>query len=125
MPLYELHHRPDLCDPVLVVVLEGWVDAGLGAAGALGALFTAIETDVVATFDVDALLDHRARRPVVQITDGVNAGLVWPELTLRAGRDADGNGLVVLSGPEPDHLWRAFCDDVAELAGELGARMMV
>ena len=31
---------PDLHEPVLVVSLEGWIDAGLGASTALGALLT-------------------------------------------------------------------------------------
>ena len=37
-PLYELHSRPTLDSPVLVVALEGWIDAGLGAAAAAQAL---------------------------------------------------------------------------------------
>src|SRR5437870_5160549 len=103
MAVYELHTRPELDDPVLVMSLDGWVDAGLGAATAAAALLSAIDSEVVATFDADGLLDHRARRPVVRIVDGVNTGLTWPELQLRAGRDAAGRSLLLLIGPEPDH----------------------
>lgn len=125
MRLVDLHRRPDLPDPLLIVHLEGWVDAGLGGAGAVGALLTTVETEVIATYDTDALLDHRAHRPIVQVTDGVIAGLAWPELTLRAGHDRAGHSLLVLAGPEPDHHWREFCDETAELVAELGARMAV
>lgn len=125
MSFVDLHRRPDLADPILVVHLDGWVDAGFGGAGAVGALLGAVETEVIATYDTDALLDHRAHRPIVQIVDGVNSGLAWPELTIRAGRDAAGHALLVLSGPEPDHHWRAFCDETTELAAEFGVRMVV
>ena len=29
--LYELHDRPSLDEPVMVMVLEGWIDAGYAA----------------------------------------------------------------------------------------------
>src|SRR5438034_1070751 len=60
--LYELVERPELESPVLVLALDGWIDAGLGAANARAAILGAIETITVATFDSDTLLDHRARR---------------------------------------------------------------
>jgi proteasome assembly chaperone (PAC2) family protein len=123
--LYELVHRPELDEPLLIVTLEGWVDAGLGAAAALAALLGSLETEVVATFDVDTLLDHRARRPVVRIVDGVNSGLMWPEIQLRSGRTPEGRDLLVLVGPEPDHQWRAFCQAVAELAVAFGVTQVV
>ena len=39
--------------PVLVVALEGWVDAGMGASAAIAALLTASPTTVVASFDTE------------------------------------------------------------------------
>jgi proteasome assembly chaperone (PAC2) family protein len=123
--LYDLLQRPSLDDPLLIVTLEGWVDAGLGAAAALAALLGTVATDVVANFDVDSLLDHRARRPVVRIVDGVNSGLMWPEIQLRSGRTDSGRDVLFLVGPEPDHQWRAFCAAVAELAGAFGVQLVV
>jgi proteasome assembly chaperone (PAC2) family protein len=123
--LYELVERPSLEEPLLIVTLEGWIDAGLGAAAALAALLGSIPTQLVASFDVDTLLDHRARRPVVRIVDGVNTGLMWPEIQLRSGRTEGGKDLLVLVGPEPDHQWRAFGTAVAELAGTFGVRLVV
>lgn len=123
--LYDLHDRPDLDDPVLVMYLDGWIDAGLAASAALVALLEALETRVIATFDTDVLLDHRARRPVLHIEEGLNTGLLWPELTLRAGFDRSGRDVLVLAGPEPDHQWRAFCDETVRLAEELGVTLAV
>ena len=123
--IYDLLQRPSLNEPLLIVTLEGWVDAGLGAAAALAALLGTVGTDVVANFDVDSLLDHRARRPVVRIVDGVNSGLMWPEIQLRSGRTSEGRDILFLVGPEPDHQWRAFCTAVAELAGAFGVQLVV
>ncbi|MGH9067118.1 MAG: proteasome assembly chaperone family protein [Acidimicrobiales bacterium] len=124
-PLYRRRAGTDLDHPVLVVAMEGWVDAGLGAAGALAAILESIATEVVATFDGDELVDQRARRPLVHIEDGLNTGLTWPEIELRAGRDGAGRDVALLVGPEPDFRWRAFVEAVVELASELGVRLAV
>ena len=124
-PLYQLHSRPELDRPVLVMAPEGWIDAGLGGAAALASLLSTIDTELVATFDVDDLLDHRARRPMSHIVDGVYDDLVWPVIELRAGNDGHGHDVLVLSGPEPDHRWRAFSDAVAELGAMFGIRLVV
>ena len=125
MPLYERHSTRSLERPVLVVALEGWVDAGLGADGAISALLSEEPTELVATFDGDSLIDQRARRPVVHIVQGVNEGLTWPTIQLRAGTDRAGNDVCYLVGPEPDFRWRPFVADVVTLVGELGVRMVV
>jgi hypothetical protein len=123
--LYELLERPDLDAPVLVQVLEGWIDAGLGAASAMEHLLESTESFVVASFDTDSLLDHRARRPTMHLVDGVTGPLSWPTVELRAGTDRAGRDLLLLVGAEPDHLWRAFSAAVGDLALDLGARMVV
>jgi hypothetical protein len=123
--MYELHTRPHLDRPVLVVHMEGWIDAGLGAATAMATLQAAVTTERVASFDVDALLDHRARRPVVRIVDGVNTGLRWPEIELRGGHDRDRHDLLLLTGPEPDHSWHAFTAAVGELAQSFGVPLVI
>ena len=125
MSLYERHggRQPDR--PVLVVALDGWVDAGLGADGAITSLLAAEPTELLATFDGEALIDQRARRPVAHIVSGVNEGLTWPVIQLRLGTDRAGNDLCYLVGPEPDFKWRQFVTDVVELAVVLGVRMAV
>jgi hypothetical protein len=125
MPLYERHSTRALDHPVLVVALEGWVDAGLGADGAISSLLAAEPTELVATFDGDALIDQRARRPIAHIVHGVNEGLTWPVIQVRAGTDRDGRDVCYLVGPEPDFRWRPFVDAVVALAGELDVRMVV
>ncbi|MEA2843078.1 MAG: hypothetical protein QOJ69_749 [Actinomycetota bacterium] len=123
--LYELHERPTLDHPVLVLAPEGWIDAGLGGGGALALLQKEIPTELVATFDTDELLDYRARRPVSVIIDGVYEDLGWHTIELRAGHDGNGQDVLVLAGPEPDRRWKAYADAVGELAVMFDVRMMV
>jgi len=123
--LYELRARPELDSPVLVMAPDGWIDAGLGGAGAVAAMLAVLETEVVASFDVDRLLDHRSRRPISHMLDGVYTDLVWPHLELLAAHDPEGRAVLVLVGPEPDHEWRGFSDAIGELATMFGVRLAV
>ncbi|MEO6629199.1 MAG: PAC2 family protein [Aquihabitans sp.] len=125
MALYELHERPSLEHPVLIMVLDGWIDAGFAAATAAQTLLAGLDTFPVATFDADRLLDHRARRPIMHLIDGVNTGLSWPGIELRGGTDESGNDVLLLLGAEPDHAWRAFTNEVLDLAQQLGTRMVI
>jgi proteasome assembly chaperone (PAC2) family protein len=123
--LCERHSHRSFHEPVLVVALDGWVDAGLGADGAISALLSAAPTELVATFDGESLIDQRARRPVVHIVDGVNQGLTWPVIQVRGGTDRDGTDTCFLVGPEPDFRWNAFVGAVIDLARELEVRQVV
>lgn len=125
MSMYDLLERPNLSSPVLVLALDGWIDAGLGATNARAALLGSMETVTIALFDTDVLLDHRARRPTMHLADGVMTGLTWPSVELRAASDAAGNDVLLLVGAEPDHAWHAFSRAAVDLAMEFGARMTV
>lgn len=125
MAYYELHDRPAMDQPVLVVVLDGWIDAGYAAGAAMQTLLKELDTYPVATFDADALLDHRARRPIMHLVEGVNTGMSWPGIELRAGTDLADNDMLLLVGAEPDHAWKGFIASVIELAELFGVRMMV
>lgn len=122
---YELHGSPVLESPVMVVAMEGWVDAGLGAANAVAALMGEPPADALVTFDGDHFLDLRARRPIVHIVDGITTSLEWARIQLRPGHDARGADMVFLVGPEPDYHWREFVGDVVQLTVRLGVRLVV
>jgi proteasome assembly chaperone (PAC2) family protein len=116
---------PELNEPVLVICLEGWIDAGLGANLAIGAVLSTITTEVLATFDTEYFIDQRARRPIARIVDGVTTELTWPEIQLRYGRDGDGADIIFLVGPEPDFHWSDFVDVVTDAAGRFDVRLVV
>lgn len=117
--------RPDVTDPVLIVMMTGWIDAGAAAQNAMDAIATEGDATPVATFDDDIYIDFRARRPVMELRDGLNSVLRWSHTTVSVGRDRTGRDLVLLSGPEPDMAWHRFARCTAELADELGVTSMV
>jgi hypothetical protein len=123
---YFLHESlPELDSPTLVFMLTGWIDASGAAAAALMATDVDCATRPLATFDGDTFIDYRARRPTMELRDGVNTKLVWPDIVLKVGRDAEGHDVLTLSGPEPDSQWRRFADGFSELAVELGVAQAV
>jgi proteasome assembly chaperone (PAC2) family protein len=122
---YQLHDQPELDSPVLLVALEGWIDAGFAAVNAMATVLAGLDTEPVASFDADELLDHRARRPVLHLVDGVNTSLSWPGIELRSAKCGMGKDLLLLVGAEPDHSWRAFTTAVIDLAQRFDTRMVV
>ncbi|MFW2335140.1 PAC2 family protein [Ilumatobacter sp.] len=116
--------RPDLNEPVLVVMLSGWIDAGGAARAAIEAIEEEAETLPIAEFDDDTYVDFRARRPVMELREGLHSVLHWERITLSTGRDQTGRDLLVLAGPEPDMAWHRFTRTVGEVASEFGVRQM-
>jgi predicted ATP-grasp superfamily ATP-dependent carboligase len=123
--LATLHSWPELEHPVLVICLEGWIDAGQAAATAMTTLRRVMPHELLATFDSDELIDHRARRPMLRIVNGVDTDLRWPELRLEVATNRTGRSVLLLSGPEPDMRWHRFVDEVVALASRLGVEMVV
>ena len=123
--IFEVHQEPVLREPVLVISLEGWVDAGLGATTAIAALLGQGHTEALVTFNGEHFLDQRARRPVARIVNGVTTELTWPRTVVRKGEDESGRDMLFLVGPEPDFHWRAFTDAVVGLARSWKVRMVI
>jgi proteasome assembly chaperone (PAC2) family protein len=123
--LFSVHREPTLDRPVLVVALEGWVDAGLGATTAIAALLGQNPTEALVTFNGEHFLDQRARRPVARIVNGVTTELSWPRTVIRQGTDEEGRDVLYLVGPEPDFHWGAFTSAVVGLARAWRVRMVV
>jgi hypothetical protein len=123
---YVLHEPlPELSSPTLVFMLTGWIDASGAAAAALTAVEQACAARPLVTFDGDTFIDYRARRPTVELREGVNSRLTWPDIVVKVGRDVDGHDVLTLGGPEPDAQWRRFAQSFSELAVELGVSQAV
>ena len=125
-PAYEwLVDEPMLHEPVLLVMLTGWIDAAGAAASAASAVADACQVSPVLRFDDDMFIDFRARRPTMELRDGVNSNLVWSTIEMSAGRAPGGGDVLLLTGPEPDMAWHRFARTVAEIATATGVRQMV
>jgi hypothetical protein len=124
--LYELaDDLPALDGPVLVQALTGFVDAGSAIQMAREHLLEHLEGQVVATFDLDQLLDYRSRRPPMIFMEDHWESYEEPSLSLHLLRDQLGTPFLLLAGPEPDVQWERFIAAVTGLIEHLGVRLTV
>jgi hypothetical protein len=122
---YAWIERPDVVDPVLVVMLLGWIDAGGAAASAMAVLEEELLARPILRFDPDTFIDFRARRPLLQLREGVIEHMIWPVTELKVGRDPVGHDVLLLTGQEPDSAWHRFLDNLLEVAAQLGVVKVV
>ncbi len=111
--------------PVLVHCLDGFLDAGNAAALATRHLLGQSSGRVVASFDIDAFYDYRARRPPMTFSENHYEGYESPRLVVRLNHDSLGTPYLLLSGPEPDTHWEAFALAVRAVVEQFGVRLTV
>ncbi|OBH27978.1 proteasome protein [Mycobacterium sp. E1715] len=111
--------------PVLVHALEGFSDAGHAIRLASSHLKAALDTELVASFAIDELLDYRSRRPLMTFKTDHFTNYDEPELSLYALRDTIGTPFLLLAGMEPDLKWERFITAVRLLAERLSVRQTI
>ncbi|MFD7845816.1 proteasome assembly chaperone family protein [Nocardia sp. NPDC059764] len=116
---------PDGSGPVLVHGLEGFTDAGHAVRLATSHLKDSLEHELVASFDMDELLDYRSRRPLMTFKTDHFSDYTEPELSLWALKDTAGTPFLLLAGLEPDLRWERFVTAVRLLAEQLGVRRTI
>ncbi len=111
--------------PIMIQALDGFIDAGAVRHQVRTHLLESLEHRVVATFDVDALLDYRARRPYMTFDRDHWADYDEPLLAMHAVTDAAGTEFLLLSGPEPDSQWERFTAAVRQLVERFDVRLTI
>lgn len=119
-----LAQGPELSDPVLLVMLTGWIDASGAAKAAIDAVVDDAVASPIVEFDDDTYVDFRARRPVMELRDGHHSVLHWERIQISAGHDQTGRDVLLLTGPEPDMAWHRFTRLVGDIATDLGVAEM-
>ncbi|SOC52044.1 PAC2 family protein [Ornithinimicrobium cerasi] len=111
--------------PLLMVSLEGFLDAGQVRTTIAEHLLGTLPHEVVASFDVDELVDYRSRRPLMTFDSDHYADYDDPSLVLYRLADAAGEPFLLLHGIEPDYRWEAFIEAVHQLGLAFGVRRVV
>lgn len=120
----ELSGRSD--GPVLVLGLDGFLDAGNASALSIEHLTASGESGrVVASFEVDEFYDYRARRPPMTFAEDHYSDYQAPRLVVRLMTDQLGSPYLLLSGPEPDIRWEAFAGAVRQVVEHFEVRLTV
>jgi hypothetical protein len=110
---------PELTDPTLIVMFTGWIDASGAASSAMSHLINESAARSLIEFDADTFIDFRARRPFMELREGVNTRIAWSLPEMQVGTDSNERDVLFLTGPEPDMSWNAFAEAVAALAQQL------
>ncbi|RKT77155.1 PAC2 family protein [Terracoccus luteus] len=115
----------DLRASVLVVALGGFIDAGNTQKLVSEHLLATHESRVIASFDVDQVLDYRGRRPVMTFDRDHWSSYDDPSLLLHRVLDKEGTPFLLLVGPEPDYQWARMVEATTTLVGALGVDLTV
>ncbi|MEA4943678.1 MAG: PAC2 family protein [Propionicimonas sp.] len=107
-------------EPVLVHLLDGYIDAGSVVHGLSRYLLEQCEHDVLAEFDHDQLHDYRSRRPQMVFDTNHWASLTDYSLVVYRLLDANDKPFLLFTGPEPDTQWNRTSAAVLQLAEDFG-----
>ena len=111
--------------PVLLHALDGFLDAGNAAGIATRHLLAASPGRVVASFEIDAFYDYRARRPPMTFSESHYEDYEPPRLVVRLCHDSLGTPYLLLHGPEPDTHWETFALAVRSVIEQFRVRLTV
>ena len=124
--LFTVHRDVTFDDrPILVYAFSGFVDAGGGVRLAAEHLLASCQHQLVASFDVDELLDYRARRPKMTYVVDHFASVEVQQIVLHEVTDAVGQSFLLLTGPEPDYQWMRFMAAVDVLVAMFDVRLAI
>jgi hypothetical protein len=116
----------DASELAMVLVLDGFLDAGNAAAIAARHLVNESGGGrVVATFEVDEFHDYRARRPAMSFVRDHYEQYDAPRLVVRLLADDAGTPYLLMHGPEPDNTWEAFAGAVRHVVERLGVGRVI
>ena len=99
----------------LIVGLNGFADAGSAVSQFGDFVLESLQTQLVATFETDALLDYRARRPIVLFEQDHITEYSPATLELHLGWDEMRAPFLLLTGFEPDFQWERFVQALVDL----------
>jgi len=122
MDVIRRHRIPHLRNPIAVVAFGGWNDAcDVASTSAEFILDAHDETEIFAEVEPDPFYDFQQQRPTVNILDGVSRSIQWPGVSFTAVfRPRDDRDLVVVTGQEPNFLWKTFARSLVEVLNEAG-----
>lgn len=115
----EIFDDPALRGLPLLASLSGFVDAGHVVSQVSEELLEILDSETVAVFDADQLIDYRNRRPRITFAEDHLTDYQAPRLELHRLHDGLGEPFLLLTGFEPDLQWERFISAVLLLVEEL------
>jgi proteasome assembly chaperone (PAC2) family protein len=117
----DVERWPELHEPIMVVALSGWVDAGMAGAGTVSALREQfVGADEFASIDLTDHMDLQQTRPNAHWNDDGFRVIDWPQIEFVSGKL--GRDVVLVSGPEPSLRWPTVSAAIVDAARTMGVR---
>lgn len=107
----------------LIAGLTGFADSGAAVSQMADYVLDTMDSQVVAVFDPDALLDYRARRPTIYFDQDHLTGYEPPTLAIHLVRDELARPFLFMTGYEPDFKWEAFSRVLIKLIDLLNVKL--
>ncbi|MBW8763382.1 MAG: PAC2 family protein [Microbacterium sp.] len=102
---------------IIIAAFDGWNDAGEAASGAIAALRSMTDYDLVHSIDPELYFDYQYTRPATKMDGEGRRQLTWPEAGLWRPRDpATGPEFWLLTGVEPARTWQSFAAEFIDVA---------
>ncbi|MBT2596499.1 proteasome assembly chaperone family protein [Arthrobacter sp. ISL-72] len=120
----ELFDDPSLRGLNLVMGFTGFADAGHVVKQITAELLDTLDSEVVAVFDADQLMDYRSRRPHVTFVEDHLQDYQAPNLALYRLVDGLGKPFLFLAGFEPDLQWERFARAVVRIVEHLDVNLV-
>ncbi|MFC0580863.1 proteasome assembly chaperone family protein [Micrococcoides hystricis] len=112
-------------DLTLVVLFTGHHNAGC-INNVLRDEFNAeLENELLASFDVDQLINYRDRRPTITFAGDHFTEYLAPKMHLRLAYDQAQRPFLLLTGPEPDLQWERFTQAILNIIEDLHVKLTV
>ncbi|HET9349194.1 MAG TPA: PAC2 family protein, partial [Arthrobacter sp.] len=119
-----LFRSPELRGLNLVMGFTGFADAGHVVRQITAELLDTLDSEMVAEFDADQLIDYRSRRPQISFVEDHLQDYRAPRLALYRLVDGLGSPFLLLSGFEPDLQWERFARAVVGIVEELDVNLV-
>ncbi|NUU30864.1 PAC2 family protein [Arthrobacter sp. C9C5] len=118
-----LFRSPELHGLNLLMGFTGFADAGHVVSQITTELLDTLDSELIAEFDADQLIDYRSRRPQVSFVEDHLQDYQAPRLALYRLVDGLGNPFLLLAGFEPDLQWERFARAVVGIVEELDVNL--
>jgi len=118
-----LFRDPGLRGLSLLMGFTGFADAGHVVRQISAELLDTLDSELIAEFDADQLIDYRSRRPQVSFVEDHLQDYQAPRLALYRLTDGLGKPFLLLAGFEPDLQWERFARAVLGIVEELDVEL--
>ena len=115
-----------LRQPIMLAAFEGWNDAGESATGAINHLLASWTHHKLAMMNPEDYYDFQVNRPSIKVDERVVREIIWPNtVVFEVSTPHLKNDFLVVKGIEPSMKWRAFANELLDLADDYEVSMSI